>query len=98
LICLISLTKFILFFFLDKKEPKNQGCRTFWGSCFEACPRNTTRSFHSLRQYCLLQALAASFKTITFSQNVLRPVEIKRRFMMLQILINIGARAKPEMV
>jgi hypothetical protein len=32
-----------LFFFLDKKEPKNQGCRKFWGSCFSACPRNTTR-------------------------------------------------------
>jgi hypothetical protein len=23
---------------------KNQGCREFWGSCFSACPRNTTRA------------------------------------------------------
>jgi hypothetical protein len=28
---------------LTNEVSKIQGCRTFWGSCFEACPRNTTR-------------------------------------------------------
>jgi hypothetical protein len=30
---------------LTNAVSKIQGCRPFWGSCFEACPRNTTRRF-----------------------------------------------------
>src|SRR5665647_2092692 len=72
------------FLFLDKKKVTKsagwrKGCRLFWGSCFSACPRNTTRStsFHSvsLKQYCLQQAHAASLKTVALSQNNLRPFE-----------------------
>ena len=73
--------KHVHFFVLTQRnEPKKrQGFRIFWGFCFSACSRNTTRRPPTgglLRQYCLQQALAAGFKTITLTQNVLRPVEI----------------------
>ena len=50
----------------------------------------------SLKQYCLLMAFAASFKTVAFSQNSLRPFEIQKNYSIINFSNQGGARAKPE--
>jgi hypothetical protein len=46
-----------------------------------------------LRQYCLLLAIAASFKTVAISQNYLRPFEIQELYMISLNFINGSVRA-----
>jgi hypothetical protein len=49
------------FFCLPKRnEPKKKAASNlFWEYHFGGCTRNTTRSLHSLKQYCLLMAIAS---------------------------------------
>jgi len=74
-----------------KVTKKNQGCREFWGSCFEVCPRNTTLPL-TRDQTVLLTAghrskLQNSRFSPKFSEAIWNPV---KRSSCLQNNVNSG--------
>jgi hypothetical protein len=67
------------FLFLDKKKVTKEKSRLqiILGLLFFSLPTQyNSSSFVLLKQYCLLNASAASLKTVAISQNSLRPFEI----------------------
>jgi hypothetical protein len=69
------------FLFLDKKKVTKEKSRLqrILGRLFFGLPTQYNSLFRlaeSLKQYCLLLAIAANLKTVALSQNSLRPYEI----------------------
>jgi hypothetical protein len=81
-----------------KVTKENSRLQIILGQQFFSLPtqyNSLSRFAGSLKQYCLLMAFSASFKTVALSQNNLRPFEtqmLKQIFLLMDILFQFALR------